>query len=45
MGDLKDFLKDMGLTPVHPKPITEKPYYFEQGYFVDPRDKNGEVGF
>ena len=45
MNDLKDFLKDMGLESVHPKPTTTKPDYMQLGYYVDPRDINGEVPF
>jgi hypothetical protein len=45
MNDLKDFLKDMGLESVHPKPSATKPDYMQPGYYVDPRNANGEVPF
>ena len=44
-NELKDFLKDMGLVSVHPKPSTRKPDYMQPGFYVDPRDANGEVSF
>tara|TARA_R110000772_G_scaffold139945_1_gene249077 strand:+ start:570 stop:716 length:147 start_codon:yes stop_codon:yes gene_type:complete len=44
--ELKDFLKEMGLEGVHPKPTTKpKPDYMQQGHFNDPRDANGDVPF
>jgi len=45
MNSLKDFLKEMGLEGVHPKETTRKPDYLIPGYYIDPRDKNGEVPF
>lgn len=45
MSSLKDFLKDMGLESTHPNPGTRKPEYMNQGYYIDPRDHNGEVPF
>ena len=45
IDDLKDFLKEMGLESVHPKPITTKHDYMQPGFYVDPRDVNGEVPF
>ena len=45
MGDLKEFLKEMGLEGVHPKPQIRKPEYLEPGYYNDPRDAKGEVPF
>ena len=45
MNDLKDFLKDMGLESVHSKPSATKPDYMQPGYYVDPRNANGEVPF
>ena len=44
-NELKDFLKDMGLEGIHPKPSTRKPDYMQPGFYVDPRDANGEVTF
>jgi hypothetical protein len=44
-GDLKDFLKEMGLESVHPKPSSNKPDYMKPGFYIDPRDANGEVPF
>ena len=44
-NELKDFLKDMGLESVHPKPSTRKPDYMQPGFYVDPRDADGEVPF
>jgi hypothetical protein len=44
-NELKDFLKDMGLESVHPKPSTRNPDYLQPGFYVDPRDANGEVSF
>mgnify|MGYP001230327905 FL=1 len=44
-NELKDFLKDMGLESIHPKPTTQKPDYAQPGYYVDPRDSKGEVPF
>ncbi len=45
MDSLKDFLKEMGLAPVHPMPIKDTPPHMAKGYYVDPRDLNGEVPF
>jgi|TARA_R110000764_G_scaffold220812_1_gene309102 hypothetical protein len=45
MSNLKDFLKDMGLEGVHPKDTTRKPEYMNPGFYIDPRDSNGEVPF
>tara|TARA_R100001369_G_scaffold43147_1_gene69325 strand:+ start:1070 stop:1207 length:138 start_codon:yes stop_codon:yes gene_type:complete len=45
MDSLKDFLKEMGLTPVHPVSTKEIPAHMVKGYYIDPRDANGEVPF
>ena len=45
MDSLKDFLKEMGLTSVHPMPMARQPDYLKLGYYNDPRDINGEVPF
>jgi hypothetical protein len=45
MSSLKDFLKEMGLEGVHPKATPRKPEYMNPGYYIDPRDHNGEVPF
>ena len=46
MSNLKDFLKEMGLEGVHPKPSAPKPDFMRPGFYIDPRDPiTGEVPF
>ena len=45
MDSLKDFLKEMGLAPVHPLVTKEVPPHMVKGYYVDPRNAYGEVPF
>ena len=45
MDSLKDFLKEMGLAPGHPMTTKEVPPHMVKGYYVDPRNANGEVPF
>ena len=45
MDSLKDFLKEIGLTSVHPMPTKEVPPHMVKGYYVDPRNDKGEVPF